>query len=48
MQEDLAGIKVTQAYAQEKEKAKKFMKSQDDCLRVAISQNDQRKSMLCD
>ena len=36
MQEDLAGIKVTQAYAQEKETEKKFLKSQDENVRATI------------
>jgi ABC-type multidrug transport system fused ATPase/permease subunit len=36
MQEDLAGIKVTQAYAQEKETEKKFWKSQDENVRATI------------
>ena len=36
MQEDLAGIKVTQAYAQEKEGEKKFLKSQDDNVKATI------------
>jgi ABC-type multidrug transport system fused ATPase/permease subunit len=36
MQEDLAGIKVTQAYAQEKETEKKFLRSQDENVRATI------------
>lgn len=36
MQEDLAGIKVTQAYAQEKEREKKFLKSQDENVKATI------------
>jgi ATP-binding cassette subfamily B protein len=36
MQEDLAGIKVTQAYAQEKETEKKFQKSQDQNVKATI------------
>ena len=36
MQEDLAGIKVTQAYAQEKETEKKFLKSQDENVKATI------------
>ena len=36
MQEDLAGIKVTQAYAQEKETEKKFLKSQDRNVKATI------------
>jgi ABC-type multidrug transport system fused ATPase/permease subunit len=36
MQEDLAGIKVTQAYAQEEEAEKKFKKSQDENVRATI------------
>ena len=36
MQEDLAGIKVTQAYAQEKETEKKFLKSQDQNVKATI------------
>jgi ABC-type multidrug transport system fused ATPase/permease subunit len=36
MQEDLAGIKVTQAYAQEKEAEKKFLKSQDQNVKATI------------
>jgi len=36
MQEDLAGIKVTQAYAQEKEGEKKFLKSQDENVNATI------------
>ena len=36
MQEDLAGIKVTQAYAQEKEVEKKFLKSQDENVKATI------------
>jgi ATP-binding cassette subfamily B multidrug efflux pump len=36
MQEDLAGIKVTQAYAQEKETEKKFLKSQDGNVKATI------------
>lgn len=36
MQEDLAGIKVTQAYAQEKEIEKKFLKSQDENVKATI------------
>ena len=34
MQEDLAGIKVTQAYAQEEEARKKFMKSQNENVKA--------------
>ncbi len=34
MQEDLAGIKVTQAYAQERKTAEKFMKKQDENVRA--------------
>jgi len=36
MQEDLAGIKVTQAYTQEKETEKKFLKSQDENVKATI------------
>ncbi|HML03959.1 MAG TPA: ABC transporter transmembrane domain-containing protein [Candidatus Bathyarchaeia archaeon] len=36
MQEDLAGIKVTQAYAQEEETKKKFLKSQDENVKATI------------
>jgi ATP-binding cassette subfamily B multidrug efflux pump len=36
MQEDLAGIKVTQAYAQEKEAEKKFQKTQDENVNATI------------
>jgi ATP-binding cassette, subfamily B, multidrug efflux pump len=36
MQEDLAGIKVTQAYAQERETEKKFLKSQDENVKATI------------
>ena len=36
MQEDLAGIKVTQAYVQEKETEKKFLKSQDESVKATI------------
>ena len=36
MQEDLAGIKVTQAYAQEEETEKKFQKSQDENVKATI------------
>jgi len=36
MQEDLAGMKVTQAYAQEKEAEKKFLKSQDQNVKATI------------
>jgi len=36
MQEDLAGIKVTQACAQEKETGKKFLKSQDENVKATI------------
>ena len=36
MQEDLAGIKVTQAYAQEKETEKKFLKSQEENVKATI------------
>jgi ATP-binding cassette subfamily B protein len=36
MQEDLAGIKVTQAYAQEQEREKKFLKSQDENVKATI------------
>jgi ATP-binding cassette subfamily B multidrug efflux pump len=36
MQEDLAGIKVTQAYAQEKETEKKLLRSQDENVRATI------------
>jgi len=36
MQEDLAGIKVTQAYAQEHETEKKFMKSEDENVKATI------------
>jgi ATP-binding cassette subfamily B multidrug efflux pump len=36
MQEDLAGIKVTQAYAQEKETEKKFIKNQDENVKATI------------
>lgn len=36
MQEDLAGIKVTQAYAQEKEVEKKFLKSQNENVKATI------------
>jgi ATP-binding cassette subfamily B protein len=36
MQEDLAGIKVTQAYAQEKETEKKFLRTQDENVRATI------------
>jgi ABC-type multidrug transport system fused ATPase/permease subunit len=36
MQEDLAGIKVTQAYAQEQETEKKFLKSQDENVKATI------------
>jgi len=35
-QEDLAGMKVTQAYAQEKETEKKFLKSQDENVKATI------------
>ena len=36
MQEDLAGIKVTQAYAQEQETEKKFLKRQDENVKATI------------
>ncbi|HYB68830.1 MAG TPA: ABC transporter ATP-binding protein [Candidatus Acidoferrales bacterium] len=36
LQEDLAGMKVTQAYAQEKETEKKFIKSQDENVKATI------------
>lgn len=36
MQEDLAGIKVTQAYAQEKWAEKKFLRSQDENVKATI------------
>jgi ATP-binding cassette subfamily B multidrug efflux pump len=36
MQEDLAGIKVTQAYAQEKQTEKKFSMSQDENVKATI------------
>ena len=36
MQEDLAGIKVAQAYAQEQETEKKFLKSQDENVKATI------------
>jgi ABC-type multidrug transport system fused ATPase/permease subunit len=36
LQEDLAGMKVTQAYAQEKETEKKFLKSQDQNVKATI------------
>jgi len=36
MQEDLAGIKVTQAYAEEKEAEKKFLKCQDENVKATI------------
>jgi ATP-binding cassette subfamily B multidrug efflux pump len=36
LQEDLAGIKVTQAHAQEKEAQKKFLKSQDENVKATI------------
>jgi ATP-binding cassette subfamily B multidrug efflux pump len=36
MQEDLAGIKVTQAYAQEKQTEKKFLRSQDENVKATI------------
>ena len=36
MQEDLAGIKVTQAYAQEKWTEKKFLRSQDENVKATI------------
>ena len=36
MQEDLAGIKVTQAYAQEKETEKKFLKRQEENVKATI------------
>jgi ATP-binding cassette subfamily B multidrug efflux pump len=36
MQEDLAGIKVTQAYAQEKETEKKFLRSQEENVKATI------------
>jgi ABC-type multidrug transport system fused ATPase/permease subunit len=36
MQEDLAGIKVTQAYAQEHETEKKFLKSQNENVKATI------------
>ncbi|HVP93250.1 MAG TPA: ABC transporter ATP-binding protein [Acidobacteriota bacterium] len=36
MQEDLAGIKVTQAYAQERETEKKFLKNQDENVKATI------------
>jgi len=36
MQEDLAGIKVTQAYAQEQEAEKKFVKSQNENVKATI------------
>jgi ABC-type multidrug transport system fused ATPase/permease subunit len=36
MEEDLAGIKVTQAYAQEKETEKKFQKSQGENVKATI------------
>jgi len=36
LQEDLAGIKITQAYAQEKETEKKFLKSQDENVKATI------------
>jgi len=36
MQEDLTGIKVTQAYAQEKEVEKKFLRSQDENVKATI------------
>jgi len=36
MQEDLAGMKVTQAYAQEKQTEKKFLKTQDENVKATI------------
>ena len=36
LQEDLAGIKVTQAYAQEKETEKKFLKNQEENVKATI------------
>jgi ABC-type multidrug transport system fused ATPase/permease subunit len=36
MQEDLAGIKVIQAYAQEEETKKKFLKTQDENVKATI------------
>jgi ABC-type multidrug transport system fused ATPase/permease subunit len=36
MQEDLAGIKITQAYAREQETEKKFLKSQDENVKATI------------
>jgi ABC-type multidrug transport system fused ATPase/permease subunit len=36
MQEDLAGIKVTQAYTQEEETEKKFLKSQDENVKATV------------
>jgi ATP-binding cassette subfamily B multidrug efflux pump len=36
LQEDLAGIKVTQAYAQEKETEKKFLKTQEENVKATI------------
>jgi ABC-type multidrug transport system fused ATPase/permease subunit len=36
MQEDLAGMKVTQAYAQEQQTEKKFLKSQDENVKATI------------
>jgi ATP-binding cassette subfamily B protein len=36
LQEDLAGIKVTQAYAQEEQTKKKFLKSQDENVKATI------------
>jgi ATP-binding cassette subfamily B multidrug efflux pump len=36
MQEDLAGMKVTQAYAQEEETRSKFLKSQDENVKATI------------
>jgi len=36
LQEDLAGVKVTQAYAQEKEAEKKFLKNQDENVKATI------------
>jgi ATP-binding cassette subfamily B protein len=36
MQEDLAGVKVIQAYAQEKQTEKKFLKSQDENVKATI------------
>jgi ATP-binding cassette, subfamily B, multidrug efflux pump len=36
LQEDLAGIKVTQAYAQEKETEKKFLKNQEETVKATI------------